>query len=86
MLDDAFEITTPRDTFEAVKAAFEEREIKMELAEITFIPKNTVRVEGKEARQVLSLIEALEDIDDVQNVYANFDISDEEIEKFSDEQ
>ncbi len=81
--NDAFEITTSPDSFEAVKAAFEEKEIEMELAEITFIPKNTVKVEGKEAKQVLALIEALEDIEDVQNVYANFDISDREIEEFS---
>jgi len=81
--DDAYEITTSLDSFETVKAGFEEKEIKMELAEITYIPKNTVKVEGKEAVKVLGLIEAIEDLEDVQNVYANFDISDEEIEKFS---
>jgi len=81
--NDAYEITASLDSFEAVKAGFEGKEIKMEIAEITYIPKNTVKVEGKEAMQVLGLIEAIEDLEDVQNVYANFDISDEEIEKFS---
>ena len=46
-------------------------------AEITMIPQNTIPVEGGEAKQVLGLIEALEDLDDVQNVYANFDIPEE---------
>ena len=51
------------------------------MADITFIPQNTVPVkEKKEAQQVLRLMEALEDNDDVQNVYANFDISDEIME------
>jgi transcriptional/translational regulatory protein YebC/TACO1 len=44
------------------------------------IPKNTVKLEGKRAQQMLSLMEALEDNDDVSTVYANFDISDEEME------
>ena len=44
------------------------------------IPQNTVEVEGKKAQQILNLIEALEDVDDVSNVYANFDMSDEAME------
>ena len=45
------------------------------------LPKTTVKIEGKPAEQMLALIEALEDNDDVQNVYANFDISEEEMAK-----
>ena len=56
---------------------------KYTLAEITMVPKNTVSVMAKEAEQVLRLMEALEDNDDVQNVYANFDIPEKEMEKLS---
>ena len=52
-----------------------------ESAEVSMIPKTTVKLEGKEAEQMLRLLESIEDNDDVQNVYANFDISDEEMEK-----
>ncbi len=48
------------------------------------IPNSTVKVQGNEAKQVLNLMEALEDQEDVQSVYANFDISDEEMEKISE--
>ena len=84
--DGAYEITTDLESLETVKTAFEEKDIEMEYASVIFIPKNTVKVEGKEAKQVLGLVEALEDIDDVQNVYANFDVSDELIEEYSNEQ
>ena len=85
-LDDAYEIITPLESFYDVKGAFEEKEIELEFAEVTYVPKNTIKVEGKEAGQVLSLVEALEDLEDIQNVYANFDISDEDLEKFSSEE
>ena len=49
-------------------------------AEVTMIPQNTVKLEGKEAKRMLRLMEALEDHDDVQKVYANFDIPDEILE------
>ena len=52
-------------------------------AEVSFVPQSTVRVEGKEAPAVLRLVEALEELDDVQNVYSNFDIPDEVIEAIS---
>ena len=51
--------------------------IAMLSAELTMLPQNTVPVEGGQAKQVLALLEALEELDDVQNVYANFDISEE---------
>ena len=86
VLKDAYEIVTTLDTFENVKNAFEKNNIPAEYASLTYIPKSTVHVEGKDAAHVLALVEALEDLDDVQNVYANFDISDEDIDKFSEQQ
>jgi YebC/PmpR family DNA-binding regulatory protein len=74
--DDYFDITTSSETFDAVKKAIEEKGIAMNNASMQMLPQNTVRVEGKEAEQVLKLMEALEEHEDVQNVYANFDIDD----------
>lgn len=75
------EITTDVTNFEAVKAAIKAKGVPAVTAEVTMIPSSTVRVTGDEARQLLALMEALEDQEDVQNVYANFDIPDEEMEK-----
>jgi len=72
-------ITDPAD-FETVKKAVDDAGIPNTFANITMVPQNTVEVEGKKAQQVLNLIEALEDVDDVSNVYANFDISDDVME------
>jgi YebC/PmpR family DNA-binding regulatory protein len=74
---DKFEIVTDPSRFEAVKASLESANIVPESAELTMIPKNEVSLTPEKARAVLSLIEALEDHDDVQNVYANFEIPDE---------
>lgn len=75
---DQFLVTTSLEDFSAVKAAFDEKGIQYELAEITMVPQTTVRVEDeKQATQLLKLMDALEDCDDVQNAYANFDIPDE---------
>jgi YebC/PmpR family DNA-binding regulatory protein len=68
--------TTPQD-FYKVKKALEENAIKTESAEITLVPKSTIRVVGEEAKKILELVDALEEHEDVQNVYANFDIPDE---------
>lgn len=75
--EDAFRVTTSMDKFEAVKAALAKANIKYKEAEITKIPQSTIRLEGKEAEQVLRLMEDLEEHDDVQKAYANFDIPDE---------
>jgi YebC/PmpR family DNA-binding regulatory protein len=76
--DENFVITTPPNEFEKVKKALEDAGIALELAEVTMLPQTYVKLEKeKEAGQMLRLVEALEDNDDVQNVYANFDISDE---------
>ncbi|MDR7483925.1 MAG: YebC/PmpR family DNA-binding transcriptional regulator [Armatimonadota bacterium] len=69
-------ISRPEETFK-VKRALEARGLKVTGAQVTMRPKNTVRVEGKDAQQVLRLLDALEDLDDVQAVFANFDIPDE---------
>lgn len=70
-------VVTSTDTFESVKAAIEQTGLKYASAEVTMIPKNNVRIEGKEAEHMLRLMENLEDSDDVQNVYSNFDIAEE---------
>ena len=67
-------VTTDPASLHAVRAALEAKKIQIDEAELAMIPKNTVRVEGKDAEAVLKLIEALEDLDDVQKVHANFDI------------
>lgn len=77
--DKVFEVYTAPSYFHSVKDAFDKKGIKYTLAEISMIPKNTVRLEGKEANQVIRLMEELEDLDDVQSVYANFDIPSQEI-------
>ena len=81
--DDLFEIHTSPDAFETVRAALEQSGIPTESAELAMLPKSTVKLEGKEAEQMLRLMEALEDNDDVQNVYANFDISEEQMAEAS---
>jgi YebC/PmpR family DNA-binding regulatory protein len=81
--DDQFEVTTSPDAFEDVREALEKASFPIDSAEVTMLPKSTVKLEGKSAEQMLRLMEALEDNDDVQNVYANFDISEEEMEKVS---
>lgn len=76
--DDNFVITTAPGDFEKVKKALEAAGISPDVAEVTMVPQTYVKIEGqKEASQMMRLMEALEDSDDVQNVYANFDIPDE---------
>jgi len=75
--DDIYSITTDIKDFENVKKAIEDSGIKVKSAEITMIPKNTMALAGDKAKQILALVDALEDSDDVQNVYANLDIPDD---------
>jgi len=79
--DDIIEVVTTPNEFETVKAAIDAAGIAFESAQITMIPQNTTAIEGKPAEQLMRLIDGLEDNDDVQNVHANFDISDEEMER-----
>ena len=74
---DEYEITVAPEDFMAVRRALEGAGYSITGAEITMVPKSTVPLEGKDAQRVLRLMEALEDHDDVQTVYANFDIPDE---------
>ena len=77
-----WEIYTAPESFEDVKSALEANSIPVLSAEITMLPGNTVNIEDeKQAGQLLILMEALEENSDVQNVYANFDIPDEVLEK-----
>ena len=78
---EVYEITCEPANFENVKAAIQKKDIATQSAEVTMIPSSTIKVQGADAKQVLALMEALEDHEDVQNVYANFDIPDEDIEK-----
>ena len=78
-----WEVITDPLAFEAVKRAIDQRGWKYLEARVGMIPQNTIKLEAGKAEQMLKLMEKLEDNDDVQNVYANFDISDEVMEKLS---
>ena len=72
-----FEITCEAKEFERLKEVLQHSSFKVQTAELTSLPSSHVKVDGEAARQLLQLIESLEDHDDVQNVYANFDIPEE---------
>jgi YebC/PmpR family DNA-binding regulatory protein len=78
-----FEITTAPAQMDAVRDALAKAGAPVVEAQVTYVPQSTVRVEGKDATSVVKLIEALEDLDDVQSVYANYDIPDEVLEAIS---
>ena len=69
-----FEVITTLSDFEAVKTALEEAEIAPEVAEVTMLPQSTTNLAGKEAEQMMRLMDALDDCEDVQKVYTNADI------------
>ncbi|MBI5416500.1 YebC/PmpR family DNA-binding transcriptional regulator [Candidatus Poribacteria bacterium] len=75
--DVAYEIYTTQEDFMKVRNVLEEKKIPVQLAEVTMVPQTTIQLEAKDAEKMLKLIETLEEHDDVQNVYANFDIDDE---------
>jgi len=72
--DERFLITTSPSDFHAVQESLKSAGIEIVEAELTMVPKSTVRVEGKDAESLLKLIETIDDLDDVQKVWANFDI------------
>lgn len=76
-----YEIITSVQDFEKIKQALESKGVKFQDAEVTMIPSSTIKLAGHDAKQLLLLIEGLEDHDDVQQVYANFDIPDEIMEQ-----
>lgn len=79
--DEQFEVTTDPSSFIEVREALEAKGFKFVSAEVTMIPQTMVALEGKHAESMLKLMDKLEDCDDVQNVYANFDISADEMER-----
>jgi YebC/PmpR family DNA-binding regulatory protein len=81
-----YEVFTAPQDFDRVRQAIEEKGIKPQDAEVTMIASSTIKLAGNEARQLLGLIDALEEHDDVQQVYANFDIPDEIIEQINAQQ
>ncbi len=81
--DDLFEVYTSQEAFNDVSSAISDAGIETTSSEITRIPQNTVKLEGKPAITMLKLYTLLDDHDDVQNVYANFDIDDETMENFT---
>ncbi len=81
--DEVFEIKTTPENFEPVKKALETNNVKIDSVELQMIPENLVKVEGKEAEQVLKLVEALEEHEDVQNVFPNFDIDDKFLTEYN---
>jgi YebC/PmpR family DNA-binding regulatory protein len=82
-VEKAFEISTAPDEMEAVRSALETQGVPVLEASAVMVPQSTVRVEGKDAAAVLRLIEALEEQDDVQAVYSNYDIPDEVLDAIS---
>lgn len=85
IVEQSYEITCAVDAFEAVKKALNDKEITTQVAEISQIPSNTVTLDENGSRKILNLMETLEDQEDVQNVYANFDISPEIMTKLESE-
>ncbi len=81
MEEDVYEIITSPEDFLQVKEGITAKGISPASSEVTMIPKNTVKVEGNNIKSILSLMEDLEEIDDVQKVYSNFDIDESEIEE-----
>jgi YebC/PmpR family DNA-binding regulatory protein len=81
--ENEFEVLTDPGLFEKVKKAINDKNVKYIKAQLTMIPQNTVSLEEEKAISMLKMMEKLEDNDDVQNTYANFDIPDDIMEKFS---
>lgn len=81
--DDSFEVLTPPENFETVKAALEKANIPIASADVSLVPENTVRVTGPDALQAMKLLEALDDHDDVQSVASNADFDQDELERLS---
>jgi YebC/PmpR family DNA-binding regulatory protein len=78
--EDNWEITCEPSSFEAVREAVKASGVEPVTAQVAMLPQNYIKLEGKEAAQMLRLMEAIEDHDDVQNVWSNFDIEEKEIE------
>ncbi|MBN2399775.1 MAG: YebC/PmpR family DNA-binding transcriptional regulator [Candidatus Aminicenantes bacterium] len=79
----SYEITTATEDFDKVHEALKAKEIPIESAELSKVPSTYIKLEGKQAEQMLKLYDKLEELDDIQNVWANFNIDDELIEQFN---
>jgi transcriptional/translational regulatory protein YebC/TACO1 len=79
--EEGYEIISEPDNYYAIKEALEAQNIEIEFSEITMKPKTTVELKGEEAKKAMALIEVLEDLDDVQEVYTNADIDEDELEQ-----
>ncbi len=80
--DDMIEVYAELEHFQAVRQALEDAGIHFETAELSMVPRTTMQLEDKETLQVMGIIEALEELDDVQQVYSNLDISDEVMARY----
>ena len=80
--DDMIEVYAELADFQAVRQALKDQGINLETAELSMIPKTTMQLEEKETLRVMGVIEALEELDDTQQVYSNLDISDEVMSKY----
>ena len=78
--DDNWEVLSTPESFQAVRDAVKGLGIEPASAQVSMIPQNYVKLEGKVAQQMLKLMEVLDDLDDVQHVWSNFDVSEQEIE------
>lgn len=81
--DNSYHVLTPVENFEKIKKQFEAEKIQVSHTELTRVPQNTVSLEDKAAERVLKMYETLEEHEDVQQVFANFDISEETMERLS---
>ncbi len=75
--EENYEIITVPEDLRKVKESLEKAGIELAMAEVTMLPKNYIKLDEKDAEQMMKLMDAIEDHDDVQNIYANFDVSDE---------
>ncbi len=81
--DGSYQVITTPETFHKIREIFKNNNIEVINSEITKVPQNTIPLSEKDAEKVLKLFEALDELDDVQHVYGNFDIPDEVMEKIS---
>jgi YebC/PmpR family DNA-binding regulatory protein len=77
---EVFEVITAPENFDAVSEALKASGVETQVAEVTMIPQNSIRLEGADAKSMLKLYDAIDDHDDVQKVYANFDIDESEMQ------
>ena len=83
--DDMIEVLAEVENFQAVRQALKDAGISFETAELSMLPKTTMQLDEKETLQVMNVIEALEELDDVQQVFSNLEISDEILSKYEAE-